>query len=438
MSIFTIIDIGTSKIAILKGGLRDNNFEIQFMREYPSSGIKRGKVIDMEALTSSIRRAIEDGERNLNEKIRKASICYSGVNIKGIYSTGTTRVKRKTITEEDINFAIEAATALNLPSDVEVLHVIPVEFIVDGNNEIRDPLGMKGTRLEAKVYTVTADLNHIENLITCANRAGIDVEDLILQAIASSEAVLSVHDKEIGTLVVDIGSGTTDISLFFDGKLRYINSLGIGGNQITNDLLIGLKTSHSEAERIKKQCGVLIPKTSSFYLSDQNRQAQSFQNLNEESKSSEIEIIGFDRQPLRVPLSIIREIIYARVEEILELIKGEIEKVDADITISSVIFTGGTSMMKGFTQLAESYLSVPSRVGKSGIGIVSLLNEFGIDERLIYEQDEQLEKIYSPEYCSAVGALIYKIKGESYSEGSGNRKNLFERISKWFRELIGK
>lgn len=438
MSLFTVIDIGTNKITFLKGGFRDNNFDILFLKEFPSSGIKRGKVIDMEALTSSIRKVIEDGERSLNEKIRKASICYSGVNIKGIYSTGTTRIKRRTITEEDINFAIEAATALNLPSEAEVIHVIPVEFIVDGNNEIRDPLGMKGTRLEAKVYTVTADINQIQNIITCCNRAGVDVEDLILQAIASSEAVLSIHDKEIGTMVVDIGAGTTDISLFFDGKLRFISSIGIGGNHITNDLLIGLKTSFSEAERVKKHCGVLLPSINSSFLAKDNRQSDPFQKISSENDTNELEIIGLDREPLRVPISIVKEIIFARVEEILELIKREIESIDKDIPISSIVFTGGTSLMKGLIQLAEAYLSIPSRVGKSGIGIVDLLNEFGMDERLFHEQGEQFEKIYSPEFCSAIGALIYKIKGDCYAESNRNVKNLFERISKWFRELIGK
>lgn len=437
MSFYTILDIGTSKIVLLRGGLRGHEFKISFFGEYPSQGIKRGRVIDMEALSSSIRRAIEDGERNLNEKIRKVTISCSVLTVRGILSTGTAKAKGKTISEEDIETACEAATALNLPNDLEIVNVIPIEFIVDGNGGIRDPRGMKGTRLEAKVHAVTADKNQIHNFITCCSRAAVEVEDIILQAIASSEAVLTVHDREIGTLVIDIGAGTTDIALFFDGRLRYINSLGFGGNHITNDLIIGLKTSYSEAERIKKKCGLLLPIHSYTLTSSERGFNRSFGNSQSE-ESSELEIIGLDRQPLRVPLSIIGEIVFARVEEIFEAIRAEIDSLRDDVEISSVVLTGGTSHLRGITQMSEAILSSPTRVGKAGIGIVSLLNELGIDERLIYEGEEKFDRLSNPEYSSALGSLLYKIRGSYYSDTAHSNQNLFERISNWIRELIGK
>ncbi len=262
----------------------------------------------MEAMISSIKRALQDIQSNMGLKVRKAYVCASGSDTRGMYSDAAIKVKKREITEQDVDLAIEAATAMKIPSDVQAVHILPVEFIVDGVNGIKDPVGMKALRLEAKVYIITASSSHIQNLVTCCNKAGIDVEEIVLQNIASSEAILTEHDREVGTLVVDIGGGSTDIAIFYDGYLRHIATYGIGGNHITNDLAIGLKIPFKEAERIKTQFGVAIPDI-------------SFGSLKFNGNQHEIEIVGLDKQTIKIPFNVIKEIVYARCEEILEIIK---------------------------------------------------------------------------------------------------------------------
>ena len=435
MSLFNVIDIGSTKISIATGILNDDKFLIQFLKSYNSAGLKKGRVIDMEGLSSSIKKALEDAEIQQNIKIKKASVCYSGLDVRGIYSNGAVRIRKREISEEDVNFAIESATAMSLPADQEVIHVLPVEFIVDGNNGIKDPVGMKGLKLESKVYTITASSNQIQNIITCCSRAGVEVEDVILQGIASSEAVLSTHDKEIGTMVIDIGGGTIDLAVFYEGSIRYIATYGIGGNHITNDLSIGLKISYAEAERIKKQFGVLLPNIN--LISSDNLAKRDYQSNNQKliENISEIEIVGLDRQPVKIPMSIIKEIIYARSEEILEIIKKEILSLPNDISLSSIIFTGGTSLMSGFISLAEAYLSIPCRVGKPDTGISSLCLEMGLNDSYIYENDNFLT-VNTPEFSSAIGALIYKIKTGLYDNHVVGFSKFVDKIKALIRNLI--
>lgn len=433
-----IVDIGTSKISILVGSFDGRKTDIIYISSYPSFGIKKGKVVDMEALTNSIKRAIGDCERKLNMKIKKANICYSGVDIKGTYSSGNTRIRKKMITEEDINFVIDSATAMVIPQDREIVHVLPVEFIVDENTGIKDPIGMRGLRLEVKVYVVTAASNQIQNILTCCNKAGFDVEEVILQVVASSEAVLSQHDKDLGCLVIDVGAGTTDISIFNDGYIKHLSNFGIAGNHITNDLAIGLKISHTEAERIKKQFGNALPKIS--FLSTVSKLRENYmimENLNSPNSIGEIEIIGTDRNPLKIPCTLINEIVNARCEEIIDIVKNEISSIQEEINISSAILTGGTSLLQGFVPLAESLLSLPIRVGRPDSGLVSLFSEMGFDDSLLYE-NEILVNSFSPEYSSLIGAFIYTVREKLYNEASTDVEKIFEKVKKWINSFINK
>jgi len=257
--LITVLDIGTTKISVIIARFDKENFEILLANKYPSSGLKKGKIVDMEAITTSIKKALKDTVETSGLKIKKGFLCISGTDINGTYSKGTTRVKKKIVTHEDIDLSIESATAVNLPSDREIMHILPVEFILDGVEGIKDPTGMKGIRLDVKVYIVTASLPQIENFVTCCEKAGIEIEEVILQSVASSEAVLTNHEKETGVLVADIGGGTTDITVFYDGYLRHIATYGIGGNHITNDLALGLKIPFAEAEKIKSQYGIALP-----------------------------------------------------------------------------------------------------------------------------------------------------------------------------------
>ncbi len=430
----SIIDIGTSKISLLIGKLNGQRIDIIFINSYPNSGIKKGKVVDMEALTNSLRRSIEDCEEKLKIKLKKATICYSGVDVKGIVSSGTVRVRKKIITEEDVNFVIDSASAMVLPPDREILHVLPVEFIVDENNGIRDPVGMKGLRLEAKVYIVTAASNQIQNILTCCNKAGFEAEEVIIQAIASSEGVLGQHDKDFGCLVLDIGAGTTDMTVFFDGYIRHVANTAIAGNHITNDLAIGLKITHYEAERIKKEYGNALPNINLISFGNKlNENYSIMQDL--KNNISEIEIIGIDRNPVKIPSTVINEIINARCEEVVDMIKKEISLLPEEISISSVIMTGGTSLLRGLAPFVESLISLPVRIGRPDVGLISLLSELGLDDSWVYE-DENLAKFLTPEYSSLIGAFIFRVREKIYGESYSEMDRFFERLKKFIKSLI--
>lgn len=421
MNELSVIDIGTTKISFAGAKIENGKLLIDFLKSYPSAGLKRGKIVDMEAMISSIKKSLKDLESTLGIRLKKASVCFSGTDIEGIYSNAAVKVKKREITEEDVDLAIEAATAMQIPYDRQEVHILPVEFIVDGVNGIKDPVGMKALRLEAKVYIITASSSHIQNIITCCNKAGVEVEDIVLQSVASSEATLTEHDKEMGIVVVDIGGGSIDIAVFYDGYLRHVATYGIGGNHITNDLAIGLKIPFHEAERIKTQFGVALPDI-------------SFGSLKFKENEKEIEIVGLDKHSIKIPLNVIKEIVYARCEEILEIVKKEISSINHDISISSAVFTGGTSLMQGFTALAEGFLSIPARVGKPDAGIMAVCSEFGLDETIV-EQKNEFEEIFNPQFASAVGTIIYAMKTKDFNESDSGFVKLFNRIAGW---IMGK
>lgn len=414
-----VIDIGTTKISFAGAKIESGKLVIDFLKSYPSAGLKRGKIVDMEAMISSIKKSLQDMESTLGIKLKKAFVCSSGSDIEGIYSNAAVKVKRREVTEQDVDLAIEAATAMQIPYDRQAVHILPVEFVVDGVNGIKDPVGMKALRLESKVYIITASSSHIQNLITCCNKAGIEVEDIVLQSVASSEATLSEHDKEMGTMVVDVGGGSIDIAVFYDGYLRHVATYGIGGNHITNDLAIGLKIPFHEAERIKTQFGVALPDI-------------RFGSL-QFKEEKDIEIVGLDRHSIKVPLNVIKEIIYARCEEILEVLKKESVSIPQDISISSVVFTGGTSLMQGFISLAEGFLSIPARIGKPDTGLMAVCSELGLDETIM-EQKDEFEEIFTPEFASTIGTIIYAIKTRDFSESDSGLAKLFNKIGTWIME----
>lgn len=418
----SVIDIGTTKISFAKAKIDSGKLIIDFLKSYPSAGLKKGRIVDMEAMISSIKKSLQDIESTLGIRLKKAFVCSSGSDVKGISSSAAIKVKKKEITEEDIDLVIEAATAMQIPYDRQPVHILPVEFIVDGVNGIKDPVGMRALRLESRVYIITASSSHIQNLITCCNKAGIEVEDIVLQCVASSEATLSEHDKELGVLVADIGGGSIDIAVFYDGYLRHVATYGIGGNHITNDLAIGLKIPFYEAERIKTQFGVALPDI-------------SFGNLRFKENEKEIEIVGLDKQSIKVPSNVIKEIIYARCEEILEVLKKELNSLPKDISISSLVFTGGTSLMQGFVSLAEGFLSIPARIGKSDVGIMTLCSEFGLDESMI-EQKDDFEEIFNPKFASTIGTIIYAIKTKDFNESDSSLAKLFNKIVKWIMKKV--
>ncbi|GAB5046508.1 cell division protein FtsA [Thermodesulfovibrio sp. TK110] len=422
MSEIAVIDIGTTKIAFALAKIENGKLKIKFLRSYPSSGLKKGKIVDMEAMSSSIKRALQDIEATTGLKMRKAYVCASGSDIKGMYSNAAVKVRKKEITEQDVDLAIEAATAMRLPSDRQAVHILPVEFIVDGVNGIKDPVGMKALRLEVRVYIITASSSHIQNIISCCNKAGIEVEEIVLQSIASSEATLTEHDREMGSVVVDIGGGTIDIAVFYDGYLRHVATYGIGGNHITSDLAIGLKIPFGKAERIKTQFAVAMPDV-------------SFGTLKLKENEKEIEIVGVDKHSIKIPLNVIKEIVYARCEEILEIIKKELDSTQVD-SISSAVFTGGTSLLQGFVSLAEGFLSIPARIGKPDVGLMAITSEFGLEDDSVNE--EGIDGIYNPEFSSTIGSFIYALKTRDFNESISSFETIFNKITTWFEKGLKK
>lgn len=414
--IITVVDIGTTKISVAVAKI-NSGIEILYLNKSLSSGLKKGKIVDMEAFTSSIRRAIQDTEEAINTKLKKVVVCFSGSDIKGIYSDAAVKVRKKVITEEDVASVIELATAVQVPLDRQIVHILPVEFIIDGSNGIRDPIGMRGIRLEVKVYIVTALSSHIQNIKSCFDRLSIEVEDMIFQAISSSEAVLTEHDREVGTVLIDFGGGTTDIALFYDGHIRHTKSFSLGSNHITNDLAIGLKIPFKEAERIKMQFGVALPEI-------------SFGNISLKD-AEEVEVIGLDKQPLRIPLRVIKEIVYPRCEEIFEILKEEINSVAKHLSISSAVLTGGGAQLRGLTTLAESFLSMPVRLGKPDTGIIELCSEMGWDEKVV----DSIES-FSPEFSSVLGGVIYTVRTQYLKIEQFQPFSLIDRFTTWLKGLI--
>lgn len=416
--VFTVVDIGTTKISFVRGRVENGKFEVSFLKSYPCSGIKKGKVVDMELLTSSIRKSLQDVEDTLKVKVKKAFVCSSGSEIQGIYSNASVKIRKKEITDSDVDLVIESATAVEIPSQMQVVHILPVEFIVDGVDGIKDPVGMKGLRLTGKVYIVTASANHIQSVVSCCRKAGIEIEDFVLQSVASAEATLTEYDREIGTMVVDIGGGSTDIAVFYDGYLRHVTVFGIGGNHITSDLAIGLKIPFNEAERIKIQFGVALPDI-------------NFGQLKFQEDDKEIQIIGADKKPVKVSLSVVKEIIYARCEEILEFLKKEISLISKDVSVSSIVFTGGSSLIRGFIPLAEGFLSIPARIGNPDTGLMEVCSELGLNEDSVQCDTEG----FTPDSSSAIGTLIYAVKSKQF-QASDSGSGIFGKIKIWMKNFI--
>jgi cell division protein FtsA len=257
------LDIGTTKICALVAAHRDGEIEIVGIGTHPSRGLRKGVVVDIDATVDSIKRAVEEAELMADCEITAVFAGIAGGHISGMNSHGIVAVKEHEVRPTDVRRVIDAAKAVAIPMDREVIHVIPQEFVIDGQDGIREPLGMAGVRLEAKVHIVTAAVTSAQNIVKCTNQAGLNVKDIVLEPLASAEAVLNDDERELGVCLIDIGGGTTDIAVFADGSIKHTSVLGLGGYHLTNDVAVGLRTPFEDAERIKIRFGV----ASSRYLS---------------------------------------------------------------------------------------------------------------------------------------------------------------------------
>ena len=399
------LDIGTTKICAVVGEVRAEAIEVIGIGTHPSEGLRKGVVINIERTVNSIKEAIEEAETMAGCEISSVYAGIAGGHIKGFNSHGVIALKEREVTKKDIDRVIEAASAVAIPMDREVMHVLTQEFIVEEQDGITDPLGMAGVRLEAKIHIVTGAVTSAQNIIKCCNRAGLDVCDIVLESLASSEAVLSEEERKLGVALVDFGGGTTDMAVFSRGMIQQTSVLALGGDNLTYDISIGLRTPRIEAEKIKIKYGCAL---SSMIGKDET-----------------IEVPGVGgRKPRVMSRQILGEILEPRVEEIFILTYDELVRSGFENTINSgVVVTGGSAELPGIPEIAEQIFNAPSRTGyPQGIsGLVDVVNK--------------------PMFATAVGLVIYGAKRNK--EGKKFRirdSNIFsrvmERMKKWFKDVV--
>lgn len=391
------LDIGTSKIVALIGRMTsDDQIEIVGMGSHSSRGLKKGVVVNIDAAVQSIRRAIEEAELSAGCRIYSVYAGIAGSHIKSVNSHGIVAIRDREVVQADIDRVIDAARAVAIPADQKILHILPQEFIIDHQEGIWDPIGMAGVRLEAKVHLVTGAVSAAQNIIKCVESCGLTVADIILEQLASSHAVLSEDEKELGVCLVDIGGGTTDIAVFSEGAICHTAVIPIAGDQVTNDIAIALHTPSQSAEAIKMKYGCS--------LVDLIKNDQSF-----EAKS-----IG-DRPNTPVSQKDLALIIGPRYEELFVIVQAELRRVGfQDRIAAGIVLTGGAAKMKGVVPLAESVFKMPVRLG-------SPQHVHGVSEIS-----------GNPIYSTGVGLLLYGQRQQQYQIPRDNNST-WQRMRRWFQ-----
>jgi len=398
------LDIGTTKICAVVGEATDKEINIIGIGTHPSIGLRKGVVVNIESTVDSIKKAVEEAELMAGCEISSVYAGIAGGHITGFNSRGIVGIKGPEVTQQDIERVIDAARAVAIPMDREVIHVLPQEYIVDEQAGIQNPIGMAGVRLEAKIHIVTGAVTSAHNIVKCANRSGLDVCDIVLEALASGEAVLTDEEKELGTVLLDLGGGTTDLAVFSGKNIKHTFVLALGGNNLTNDIAVGLRAPLPEAEKIKIKYGSCVAK-----------------NI---GKDEMIEVPGMGgRTPRKLSRQILGEILEPRMEEIFTLIKREIYRAEMENLIpSGIVLTGGSALLNDVTEIAESVFNLPTRLGKPmGIGgLVDVVN--------------------NPMYATGVGLVIYGAKNQTRKKFRIRDGNIFNRVmsrmKKWFSEVI--
>ena len=399
------LDVGTTKVVALVGNIADGMIEIIGMGKAESHGLEKGVVVDIGRTISSIRKSVEEAENMADVKIDSVYVGIAGKHINSINNSGTVSINRpdRIITEEDINRVVETAQAIQLPPASEMIHVIPRQYIVDGQDGITDPVGMTGTRLEVDVHIVTGAITAVHNLVRCVESLDIGIKQIVLEPIASSLAVLSSAEKELGVILLDIGGGTTDISVFRGGDIWFSKVIPIAGEHITNDITVGLQTPIEEAELIKKQAGTAL-----------------VESVGEDEKI-EVATIGGDEKRM-VSKKKLAKIIEPRVEELLDLAMQEVEDAGyRDLVPAGLVLTGGTSLLDGIAEFAQQRYGIPVRRGKIPQGIHGL--------RDIVE---------SPIYATSIGLLRYAVETKDFSKRRYERKkaSLINKLFSWFNRFF--
>lgn len=400
------LDIGTTKICAVVGELTPDGVDIVGIGTCPSTGLRKGVVVSIDNTVTSIQKALQEAELMAGCEIRSVYAGIAGSHIKGFNSDGVIAIKGDAVTDKDVERAMDAAKAVAIPLDREVIHTLPQEFIIDEQRNISDPIGMAGVRLEVKVHIVTGAVASAQNIVRSCHKSGLDVSDIVLESLASAKAVLTEEERELGVVLVDLGGGTSDIAVFSENAIKHTGVLPLGGQNLTSDIAYGLRTPLASAEAIKLRysCAMVdMVQTDEF-----------------------IEVPGVGgRDPRRLSRRMLAEICQPRMEEILAL-------VDQDLTRSGykhaagagVVLTGGTALIEGCQELGEQIFNMPTRIGypRNVGGLKDVVN--------------------SPKYATAVGLLCYGAEKENGNGGARFKQrdsslfnNVFSRMKKWFRDI---
>ena len=395
------LDIGTSKVVAVVAELHpDGRLEVIGMGSHESKGLKKGVVVNIEATVNAIQRALEEAELMADCKIQRVYTGIAGSHIRSFNSTGMVPIRDREVTPMDVDRVIETARAMPIPTDQQVLHILTQEFIIDGQDGVREPLGMSGVRLEVKVHIVTGAVSAAQNIVKCVRRCGLEVNDLILQPLASSLATLTEDEKELGVCLVDVGGGTTDVAIFREGAIRHTAVIPIAGDQITNDIAMALRTPTQEAEELKLRHGCAL------------------RQLADAGETIEVPGVG-DRPPRQLSRQTLAEVIEPRVEELYSLVQQVLRESGYEELLSSgIVLTGGSSVMQGMVELGEEIFHMPVRLGvprySGGLSDV----------------------IRSPRYSTAVGLLLDgKMRSERgmLARQGGSFRQVLSRMREWFQ-----
>jgi cell division protein FtsA len=396
------LDIGTSKVCAIVGEVGvDNTIEIIGIGFHPSRGLKKGVVVNIESTVQSIQRAVEEAELMAGCQIHSVFAGIAGSHIRSLNSHGIVAIRDKEVSASDVERVIDAARAVAIPADQKILHILPQEFIIDNQEGIREPVGMSGVRLEARVHMVTGAVSAAQNIIKCVRRCGLEVDDIILEQLASSESVLMEDEKDLGVCLVDIGGGTTDIAVFTEGAIRHTAVIPIAGDQVTNDIAVALRTPTQNAEEIKV------------------KYACALAQLATPEETIEVPSVG-ERPPRRLARQTLAEVVEPRYEELMTLVQAELRRSGfEDLCAAGMVLTGGSSKMEGLVELAEEILHMPVRLGApqsvTGLG----------------------EVVRNPIYSTGVGLLLFGHRNASarVSEGvsEGGFKAVWDRMKSWFQ-----
>jgi cell division protein FtsA len=381
------LDIGTTKVAAVIGEVTSSGIDVIGVGTSPSEGLRQGVVVNIEATTSSIAAAIQEAEQMAAVDVQSVYVGIAGGHIRGFTSLGQVSMRNREVTEADVARVIEQAKAVNIPLDRQIIHTLPLEYMIDGQGQIRDPIGMSGVRMEVRAHIITAAVTSVQNIVKCCQRAGLDVVEVVLEPIASANAVLHDDERDLGVVLVDMGGGTTDLAIYSEGSNVYTSVIVMGGHRVTQDIAHGLRTSVSESEYIKRQHGCALV------------------SLLEQDEIIQVPGVG-PRPPREFHRRFLAEIIEPRVEEILELARQELLGSGfMELAASGVVLTGGAAQMHGMLEIAEDIFQMPVRLGTpvyaDGNGREIGLTEGGF-----------ASVIQDPKFATGVGLVLYGARNE--------------------------